>query len=134
MHTFGLATQARDCLLSNLQGFLGAVFDNRYVYFVPGTGGIFLRYDTLGSFTSSLSWSAFDASFTSGLSTVSFLGGYFDGTYVYFPTVDQSSNNELRYYPAAVTVNSKQVVVSIAKTQKEMWLHIVILMLFYCLG
>ena len=73
----------------NAKEFIGAVFDGRYVYFVPfdntfSTNGIVLRFDTTGNFITSASWSAYDAGSTSGLKTTSFIGGVFDGRYVYF--------------------------------------------------
>ena len=70
-------------------GYSGAVFDGRYVYFVPinnGTSyhGVVLRYDTQAGFTSASSWSAYDAGSTDGLLTRGYMGGVFDGRYVYF--------------------------------------------------
>ena len=70
-------------------GYKGAVFDGRYMYFVPfrnsgGVHGIVLRYDTVGFFTAALSWSAYDAGSTDGLDTRGYVGGEFDGRYVYF--------------------------------------------------
>ena len=78
------------------RGFFGAVFDGRYVYFVPqntGSGddgrssghhGNVLRYDTQGDFKARSSWSAYDASETSGLRTRGYYGAVFDGRYVFF--------------------------------------------------
>ena len=71
------------------KGFIGAVFDGRYVYFVPYAGsastvdGVATRYDTTGTFTSNSSWSTFD---TTGVNSGAkgFQGGTFDGRYVYF--------------------------------------------------
>ncbi|MBF0538771.1 MAG: hypothetical protein HQL03_11025, partial [Nitrospirae bacterium] len=74
---------------SNSKGFNGAVFDGRYVYFVPySNGAIFgqiTRYDTTGNFTTAGSWSVYDtaAQFTSPASK-GFAGAVFDGRYVYF--------------------------------------------------
>ena len=83
------------------RGFFGAVFDGRYVYFVPqnsgpahpgrdtGHHGHVLRYDTQGDFASPSSWSAYDASETSGLVTRGYYGAVFDGRYVFFvPRID----------------------------------------------
>src|SRR5438128_874404 len=55
-NTSGLATR----------GFLGAVFDGRYVYFVPefetdNSHGRVLRYDTHGGFKDPMSWTGYDA-------------------------------------------------------------------------
>ena len=78
------------------RGFFGAVFDGRYVYFVPQSTGIqdtgmttgqhgrVLRYDTQGNFQSADSWSAYDASATSDLRTRGYYGAVFDGRYVFF--------------------------------------------------
>ena len=74
----------------NTSGFIGSVFDGRYVYFVPfltgGTSfdGVVLRFDTTSNFTSSASWTAYDAGSTGGLNAKGFSGGVFDGRYVYF--------------------------------------------------
>ena len=73
----------------NAKGFAGGVFDGRYIYFVPnynGTSysGTVLRFDTTSNFTSSVSWSAYDAGSTSGLNAKGFFGGVFDGRYIYF--------------------------------------------------
>lgn len=65
--------------------FAGAVFDGRYVYYVPhdSNNGMVTRYDTQAAFTTASSWSTFDAS-TLNANAVSFWGGIFDGRYVYF--------------------------------------------------
>jgi hypothetical protein len=79
-------------------GFNGAVYDGtRYVYFVPSSLGgpgttaptsVVVRYDTAGAgFKVPSSWAAFDMSTLSadgGPVTAGFLGGGFDGRYVYF--------------------------------------------------
>ena len=71
-------------------GFEGAVFDGRYVYFVPhiregGQHGEVLRYDTTDNFLSGNAWSAFDASANGvGNDPVGFVMGVFDGRYIYF--------------------------------------------------
>jgi len=71
------------------RGFFGAVFDGRYVYFVPQYDGAeahgrVLRYDTHGEFACRSSWSAYDAGKTCGLTTVGYYGAVFDGRYVFF--------------------------------------------------
>ncbi|MEM2922457.1 MAG: DUF2341 domain-containing protein [Candidatus Bathyarchaeia archaeon] len=73
----------------NTKGFFGAVFDGRYIYFIPqhdglGRHGKVLRYDTQGPFTDSESWSVYDAGNVSGLNTKGYYGGVFDGRYIYF--------------------------------------------------
>jgi len=73
-------------------GFAGAVFDGRYIYFTPFNNGSsgsvpaeFLRFDTMGPFTASASWSTFTPS-DHGLGgpVFAYIGGTFDGRYVYF--------------------------------------------------
>lgn len=68
----------------------GAVFDGRFVYYIPyydgGTffHGITLRHDTRGDFDDPASWSCRDAGQTDGLTTVGFNGGAFDGRFIYY--------------------------------------------------
>lgn len=73
-------------------GYDGAVFDGRYIYFIPfwegddpgfGFHGNVLRYDTQGEFNDTSNWRAVDAGKTSGLNTVGFNGGTFDGRFIY---------------------------------------------------
>jgi hypothetical protein len=73
--------------------FEGAVFDGRYVYFIPNSfqpqssapsfpSSVVWRYDTIiGDFSRGASWSSFDAK---ALGASGFSGGAFDGRYVYF--------------------------------------------------
>lgn len=73
----------------NSVGYAGAVFDGRYVYFVPskdqvGLHGRVLRLDTHGDFNAGTSWQAYDASGTGAGGATGYLGGTFDGRYVYF--------------------------------------------------
>lgn len=78
-------------------GYIGALFDGRYAYFVPhwappngSPNGTVLRYDTTAAFPSSASWSAFDAT-TVDAGARGFAGGAFDGRYAYFsPTLGGS--------------------------------------------
>lgn len=70
-------------------GFLGAVFDGRYIYFVPQHNaecrhGRVLRYDTHSPFSDARSWEGYDAEKTSGLKTCGYYGAAFDGNYIYF--------------------------------------------------
>jgi len=76
-------------------GFAGAVFDGTSLYLVPavndvldasvhsGTSGIVARLKTASSFAASSSWTTFDLTTVNGLAE-NFLGGAFDGRYVYF--------------------------------------------------
>jgi len=68
---------------SNCVGFWGALYDERYVYFIPYSSGVVARYDTTQLFSATASYTAFD---TAALSTYSqgFIGGVFDGRYIYF--------------------------------------------------
>ena len=74
----------------NTCGFDGALFDGRYVYYIPyydggdGFHGVMLRYDPTGPFTDPKSWSCADGGLTDGIKTVSFNGGATDGRYLYF--------------------------------------------------
>jgi len=75
-------------------GFFGASFDGRYAYFVPYTGnnysgGNVARYDTLGDFANTSSWSSFD---TAALG-VAPAGAVFDGRYMYLVPNASSANS-----------------------------------------
>jgi hypothetical protein len=73
-------------LNAGASGFFGAVFDGRYVYYVPngsGLSGLVACFDTQASFGSSAGWTFFDMTTVHGLAK-GFVGGVFDGRYVYF--------------------------------------------------
>jgi len=78
------AQSARDLGGLDMGMCVGAVFDGRYVYFVPYANSVVVRYDTRGGFHSETSWEARDARATSGLDTRGYDGAAFDGRYVYF--------------------------------------------------
>ena len=64
---------------------VGAVFDGRYVYYVPyGDNTSVVRYDTEVSFDADASWESRDVADTSGLECRGFDGANFDGRYIYF--------------------------------------------------
>jgi len=71
-------------------GYISAVFDGRYVYFVPHHNGIdyfgeVLRYDTHGSFVAAVSWQSYDPGANGvGVDADGYAGGVYDGRYVYF--------------------------------------------------
>jgi hypothetical protein len=71
----------------NATAFEGAVFDGRYVYLVPSgaafTSGLAIRYDTTSAFTGASSWAKFDMT-TLNPNAAGFVGGAFDGRYVYY--------------------------------------------------
>jgi hypothetical protein len=85
--TFDFATTAN---IPAARGFNGAVYDGRYVYFVPHLdAGMYqstaIRYDTQGTFKEVGSWEAFAIASTLGINkAIGFWGGTFDGRYVYF--------------------------------------------------
>ena len=86
------------------QGYFGAVFDGRYVYFCPirdqnertSVHGRVLRLDTHADFKDPAAWAAYDASYTDGLHTSGFYGGAFDGRYVYFNPRDDGTVHHSR--------------------------------------
>lgn len=78
---------------TDADGYEGAVFDGRFVYFVPYRNGTpypdfhseVLRYDTLAPFDAASSWAAYDPAANGvGVDAEGFNGGVFDGRYVYF--------------------------------------------------
>ncbi|MBS0625614.1 MAG: hypothetical protein JSS32_06155 [Verrucomicrobia bacterium] len=79
-------------------GYIGAVFDGRYVYFVPNANlttrsGMVARYDTFLPFSASSSYATFDMAVNVNTFSVGFNGGVFDGRYVYYiPTLNQSNS------------------------------------------
>jgi hypothetical protein len=74
----------------NLQaaGFIGGVFDGRFVYFAPFYGDMITRYDTEATFTDPTAWSTFKGTSVNPKAS-QFHGGAFDGRYVYFVPGDQ---------------------------------------------
>lgn len=72
------------------RGFFGAVFDGRFAYFIPHCKapnvyqGQVVRCDTRGSFTSATSWKFCDTAAVHPHNK-GFIGGAFDGTYMYLP-------------------------------------------------
>jgi hypothetical protein len=70
-------------------GYQGAAFDGRYVYFSPAFNGStahdeVLRLDTAGDFTDPSSWNTFEPSANGVESMLGYRGALFDGRYVYF--------------------------------------------------
>lgn len=108
--TFDLSTTNPAAL-----GYAGAVFDGTSVYFVPaindafdasvhnGTSGIVARLKTTTAFTASSSWATFDLTTVNGLAE-NFLGGAFDGRYVYL--APRGSGIALRLDTRATTFNA----------------------------
>jgi len=75
--------------------FAGIVTDGRYLYLVPSSSSpVFVRYDTTRSFTSDASWSTYAP--PSSVEPFAYVGGTFDGTYVYFaPNTDYGATGTL---------------------------------------
>ncbi|MEM7391554.1 MAG: choice-of-anchor Q domain-containing protein, partial [Verrucomicrobiota bacterium] len=99
-------------------GFRDAVYDGRYVYFIPygenapaGRSSEILRYDTDALFTTNTSWTFYDLQDTGGPGAKGFSGGVFDGRYLYLvpdrPDGGLPSGTVLRYdSEAAFTTNT----------------------------
>lgn len=91
---------------TNSNGFDGAVFDGRYLYLVPQAHATVLtrhgqitRYDTLSAFRGSGSYAVMDT-MNINANSKGFVGGVFDGKYVYFvPDIDSGSGQIMRYDP-----------------------------------
>ncbi|MCB8960106.1 MAG: hypothetical protein H6651_07310 [Ardenticatenales bacterium] len=87
-------------------GYVGGVFDGRYLYLAPyhnGTHyhGEVLRFDTSAPFADAGSWAAFDpGAHGVGVQPAGFYGASFDGRYVYFTPYENDSGKHgelLRY-------------------------------------
>ncbi len=90
----------RDWVGHDPDGYMGSVFDGRYLYLVPyyngsAQHGCVLRFDTQGTFNDMNSWIAFDPGWyldaALGLDLDGYRGGVFDGRYVYFVPLDNGS-------------------------------------------
>ena len=81
----------------NSRGFFGGIFDGRYIYFTPHCKapdlyhGQVTRYDTQGDFTSADSWRFFDTGEIHP-NNKGFIGGVFDGRFVYLPPFETEEN------------------------------------------
>jgi hypothetical protein len=81
-------------LWANAKGFEGGIFDGRYVYFVPCAttsvstssdgvpSGLLVRFDSTADFQDPKAWESFDTTAVDP-AAVGFVGGTFDGRYVY---------------------------------------------------
>jgi len=75
---------------STPDGYKSAVFDGRYIYFVPSHTSVdfhgeVLRYDTDGDFELTASWTAYDpGEHEVGTDPDGFAAAVFDGRYIYF--------------------------------------------------
>ncbi|MBS0625615.1 MAG: hypothetical protein JSS32_06160 [Verrucomicrobia bacterium] len=86
-------------------GYQGSIFDGRYVYFIPSSTFLLVRYDTVQSFSASTSYSAIAPSAIANTTAVGFFGAIFDGRYVYF-VPNSSSNARLLYYDTTQSFSS----------------------------
>ena len=84
-------------LNSASRGFIDALFDGRYIYFVPfhndAHHGQVTRYDTRGGFDDPASWAFFDTTVVSERSR-GFVSGVFDGRYIYLAPYMQDWQNQ----------------------------------------
>ncbi len=80
--TFDLA-QLSGLDAGNDHVFSAPAFDGRFVYFVPETGGSFVRYDTLSPFDSTCAWSVYDTSAHVLPGAFDYFGAVYDGRYLY---------------------------------------------------
>ncbi|MBF8263360.1 MAG: hypothetical protein HW387_1025 [Parachlamydiales bacterium] len=89
-----------------LYGFVGGVFDGRYVYLVPNStsaaSGTIARYDTTLPFYEMGSYTAFDTTAVSGGSR-GFHGGVFDGRYVYLVPNDSGLSGTITRYDTTLS-------------------------------
>lgn len=100
-----------DCLppvAGNPDGFAQAIFDGRFIYFVPyehdtEKHGEVLRYDTSATFSDCQAWAAYDYGEHCGQDCNDpdgYAGGAFDGQYIYFAPEHNGSEHHgevLRY-------------------------------------
>jgi hypothetical protein len=76
--------EAWDASAQGLGPCVGLVFDGRYLYYVPYAHSRVVRFDTEAAFADPEAWAMYQAGRTSGMKTVGYDGGAFDGRYVYF--------------------------------------------------
>lgn len=84
-------------LVGETTSYAGAVYDGRYVYFVPynsdsGTHSKFLRYDSQDTFTDDDSWDVFDGESLGGSLTKGYYRGVYDNDkYIYFAPISNGT-------------------------------------------
>jgi len=87
---------------ASAKGYRGAVFDGRYLFFVPyynapNYHGFVARYDTQAPFSNGSSWNVFDLTSVNA-AAIGFNGGVFDGEHVYLvPDADGASGTVARF-------------------------------------
>jgi hypothetical protein len=87
-------------------GFCGGVFDGRYVYLVPYTGGVVFRHDSTRELGESSAWETISTE-SLGAKGTSFAGGAFDGRYVYLVPLDPAPGVVVRYDTGAAFGDTK---------------------------
>jgi len=90
-----------------LAGYAGGVFDGRYIYYVPylnngNSHGTVARYDTLFPFTAPSSYRFFDLTQLNA-NAVQFVGGLYDGRYIYFIPYGLSFNHYFIQYDTTLS-------------------------------
>ena len=85
------------------KGFLGAVLDGQFIYFVPyhngAYNGIVLRYDTTKPFKSSTSWEAYDLGGMASGAAKGYWGGVLVENFIYFsPYKNSSAHGQILRY------------------------------------
>jgi len=97
--TFNLAT-----INANLKGFSGIVSAGSFIYFIPYQNaagvahGNFVLYDTGSDFTNAASYNFLDLTTAVDSSCKGFIGGTFDGRYVYLIPNDNSASGVVTRY------------------------------------
>lgn len=84
--SFTAATSWQEFATKTIAGtdvdFVGAVFDGRFIYCVPGIFALLARYDTAMPFGDAAAWTIADPK-NLGIPAQRYIGGAFDGSYVY---------------------------------------------------
>ncbi|MFA7718138.1 MAG: myxococcus cysteine-rich repeat containing protein, partial [Candidatus Absconditabacterales bacterium] len=85
-------------------GYMGAIYDDRYIYFVPNMYCCWyghdevLRYDTQGDFSTFSSWTSYSPSSDGvGASGLGFRDAVSDGRYIYFVPYNGGYNNATKH-------------------------------------
>ncbi|AMP89962.1 LamG-like jellyroll fold domain-containing protein [Legionella pneumophila] len=92
--------QAINLILPNVGNtvYNSTVLAGNYLYFIP-SDGMFVRYDITKPFNKPTSWTYYNAANTNGSnSSINYIGGAFDGRYIYFsPGSGAYAESMLRY-------------------------------------
>lgn len=87
---------------------VGAIFDGRYLYLVPYSNGVVVRYDTWGDFNAPGCWLAYDAQHTAGLDARGYDGAVFDGKYIYFIPFHQGQDGSGGFHAQVLRYDTAQ--------------------------